>query len=379
MSKKIQWTEEYIRNGANERGGKLVEIISGKGACSRCKFECSKGHQWENSAKYAFDNQTFCRVCYKKSYRKGVFPKNPTLSIQTCHEEAAKRGGKCLDTTYKNKRTIMNWECKDGHRFQLRLGAVRNNGRWCKICSDNKKRHDISVAQELARKNGGECLSTEYVNLDTPLRWRCKNGHEWEVAMLGIKCLGQWCRMCVLRDRRDRALDKLDDFIVKRGGQRISKRTEDMYDVRAELIPIKVKCGKGHIFKRNLQSLYNGSWCPKCWLKSETACRDIFEELFGEPFPKKRLKEMEYLELDGYNANFGIAFEYNGQQHDKYIPHFHRNGVEDFYDQQIRDEKKRKLCDENGIALVTIPYEYDYTNLELLEEYITQELEHLGF
>ena len=32
MSKTIQWTEEYIRNGAIERGGKLVEIISGKGS-----------------------------------------------------------------------------------------------------------------------------------------------------------------------------------------------------------------------------------------------------------------------------------------------------------------------------------------------------------
>lgn len=291
------WTTEKFEKFAIEKGGKIICHVSSSGLDSRYVWECSDGHQWETKAGNIVFNGTWCKECQK-------------LTLQDCIDEAEKKGGKCLDTEYNNKRTIMNWECKNGHRFKLRLGAVRNNDRWCRLCFHDSQRHDISVAHELARKNGGECLSTEYVNLVTPMVWRCNKGHEWKVAMAGIKSQGQWC--------------------------------------------------------------------PNCRRKTESACRDIFESIFGSPFPTRHLGTMERLELDGYNEEFGIAFEYNGRHHDKYVTHFHRNGVNDFYDQQISDDRKRELCEKNGITLIEIPSCYDYSNPELLEQFITEELSNLG-
>lgn len=205
----------------------------------------------------------------------------------------------------------MNWECAEGHRFQLRLGAVRNNNRWCRKCAHDRFRLDISAAHEAAEENDGECLSATYTNLETPLRWKCHRGHAWEAPLRNI---------------------------------RNSNRT----------------------------------WCPKCRYKSESACREILEEIFDTPFPKKRLREMEYLELDGYSEEFGIAFEYNGLQHEQYVPHFHRNGPDDFWEQRARDERKRSLCEENGIVLVEVPPDYNYRDLAKLREYITSVLAENG-
>ena len=103
-------------------------------------------------------------------------------------------------------------------------------------------------------------------------------------------------------------------------------------------------------------------------------CREIFEEIIGLPFPKKRLKCMEKLELDGFCDDVGVAFEYNGLKHDEYIPQFHRNGVEDFWKQQVRDNRKKELCEKNCFYLIEIPSTYNYIKPRALRRYIETEL-----
>ena len=36
----------------------------------------------------------------------------------------------------------------------------------------------IEKMREAARERGGECLSDDYVNANTKLKWRCAEGHE---------------------------------------------------------------------------------------------------------------------------------------------------------------------------------------------------------
>jgi len=64
------------------------------------------------------------------------------------------------------------------------------------------------------------------------------------------------------------------------------------------------------------------------------------------------------LELDCYSEDYAIAVEYNGIQHYKYPSAFHKTEQE-FYDQLYRDRLKRKLCDDNGVYLISIPYWVD--------------------
>jgi hypothetical protein len=99
----------------------------------------------------------------------------------------------------------------------------------------------------------------------------------------------------------------------------------------------------------------------------ERACRKFLETKFRRSFEKARPDFLRNavtgtnLELDCFNADLGLAVEYNGQQHYRFTPYFHKN-KEAFHNQMYRDETKRRLCRENGIVLIEVPY--TVTNIE---------------
>ena len=70
----------------------------------------------------------------------------------------------------------------------------------------------------------------------------------------------------------------------------------------------------------------------------------ILEEF---PIPDTRLS------LDFYMPHHGLAFEFQGSQHDKYIQHFHGD-KSGFENQKRRDSLKREWCELNDIVLIEI-------------------------
>lgn len=114
--------------------------------------------------------------------------------------------------------------------------------------------------------------------------------------------------------------------------------------------------------------------------KPERECRRVLESIFNVPFNKCRpdvlrnnITKNYNLELDCYNADLRLALEYNGQQHYKYIPYFHKN-KEAFHNQQYRDELKRRICKEKGIRLIEVPYT---VKLKDIEKYIIKKLKNI--
>lgn len=101
----------------------------------------------------------------------------------------------------------------------------------------------------------------------------------------------------------------------------------------------------------------------------EEICRNIFEKIYNKPFPTKRpsfLKNPDTgrnLELDGYNEELKIAFEYNGQQHYDFPNTFHKT-LDEFQRQVERDKFKKEKCNQNNIKLITIPYTVDKNDME---------------
>ena len=62
--------------------------------------------------------------------------------------------------------------------------------------------------------------------------------------------------------------------------------------------------------------------------------------------------------------------EYNGVQHYKYVPYFHKNN-EAFLNQKYRDDMKRRMCKDQNIILIEVPYT---VKLENIERFIKDEL-----
>lgn len=93
--------------------------------------------------------------------------------------------------------------------------------------------------------------------------------------------------------------------------------------------------------------------------KSEAETRRIFEEIFNAKFPKSRpswLKSSKgtSLELDGYNQDLKIAFEYQGEYHYMDVP-IHQQG-RTLAEIQRTDKLKEDLCQRRGITLIQVPY-----------------------
>jgi hypothetical protein len=123
--------------------------------------------------------------------------------------------------------------------------------------------------------------------------------------------------------------------------------------------------------------------------RGEIECRRVLENLYKKPFNKTRPDFLrnpvtggEYnLELDCYNPDIqliknnviykGLAGEYNGQQHYKFIPYFHKN-KETFLNQKYRDDMKRRICKENNVALIEVPYT---VKIDDIKNFLTGECE----
>jgi hypothetical protein len=102
--------------------------------------------------------------------------------------------------------------------------------------------------------------------------------------------------------------------------------------------------------------------------------REIIENYLLEPFPKQRPAFLGGLELDGYNAELKIAFEYNGIQHYEYTPNFHRDDPIELVRQQTRDNIKKIKCDKYNIHLIIIPHIYSFQNKQELDSFIYYKL-----
>jgi len=55
--------------------------------------------------------------------------------------------------------------------------------------------------RKFAKKKGGLCLATEYINRQDPLEWQCKEGHKWKASAKDI-LKGIWCRTCSTPGRK---------------------------------------------------------------------------------------------------------------------------------------------------------------------------------
>jgi hypothetical protein len=93
---------------------------------------------------------------------------------------------------------------------------------------------------------------------------------------------------------------------------------------------------------------------------SEEKCREIVERLFNKKFASVRPSWLKNpmsnrnLELDMYNEELKLAFEYDGVQHRQYTARWH-SSQDDFDEQIMRDKIKNKLCRQNEVLLIRVP------------------------
>jgi len=215
--------------------------------------------------------------------------------------------------------------------------------------------------KQFAKEKGGKCLSDNYIIRTTKMKWQCSKGHIWEAIPHHIINRKQWCPKCAgVKANENRKLDwkEIIKLAKKHDGKLLSEKKEYI-NTDSKL---KWKCKHGHVWRASIGSIkYQESWCPYCNDNfHETFTRFLFEEFTGEKFVKAHPewlinnKTKRLLELDGYNKELKIAFEYNGVQHYEEHVFFHNNLDNTLKAQRCRDGLKQELCKQNGVSLCVI-------------------------
>ena len=264
----------------------------------------------------------------------------------------------------------MQWECSEGHKWWATGNNVKLKGTWCNTCAGMDK-IGLEKLRLYAKEKGGLLLSTEYVNRRGKLLWQCEFGHKWESSAC-IAHDGAWCPQC--SGNKKLTLNDLQKVARDRKGKLLSNRyvnIDSMY---------KWQCSQGHEWESNGDSVKNkGSWCPKCSQNhfKEDIIRAHFEAIFNAEFPKRRPKWLRnssgnLMELDGFNEDLSIAFEYNGVQH--YEKNYFIDSDEKLSKRIEDDKQKRILCKDKNIALFVVHYklnpeDYKKNIIEFAEEY----------
>ncbi|CAE8583007.1 unnamed protein product [Polarella glacialis] len=253
------------------------------------KWRCVLGHEWVASLQAVTSSGSWCPVCAVMKKR---------LRLEVASRLARSRQGSCLSLEYENNKAPLWWRCQHGHVWSAPLGRIKSSHSWCPACSlllrPSPRRLTLQVAQELARQNGGQCLSDTFVCTKSPLRWICQWGHIWDVPLNHVKYTNTWCPTC------------------SKGRSEQSVR---------------------HIF----ESIFRGF--------RFVSCRPSFlRGSYGRP-----------LELDGFCEFLNLAFEYHGEQHYSPEHYWNQKRPGSFQAQLERDQLKVSICEAVGVRLVVVP------------------------
>lgn len=273
-----------------------------------------------------------------------------------------------LSEDYKNNSQKLTVKCPKEHIFHPSLRDFIYKESGCSTCSKNKRYTFEEIASIL--KEEDYTLISKFKTKDgTRIKVLCKNNHEWEVSWGNFNSTGRCrcpkCQNIVVYDiQKVKEIFKKENYTLK------------SIFYKNCMTPLETVCPSGHEYSVRLNDFLNkNSRCTRCRLFiNENKCREVFEKLFKVSFLKSRPKFLlkietnRLLELDGFNDDLKLAFEYDGEQH--FNPVY---GTDHLLKMQKNDALKDDLCKKNNVILIRIPYTIDNK-----EKFIKEELDKRG-
>jgi hypothetical protein len=126
---------------AQARGGRCLsdEYTNGR---TRLHWECGEGHRWWARPENVRQGH-WCKECANERKSRN----NTNLTIEDMQKLAARKGGKCLSTVYRNVYHALEWECARGHQWPSAPANIIA-GCWCPECSLSRSERVCRVVFE---------------------------------------------------------------------------------------------------------------------------------------------------------------------------------------------------------------------------------------
>lgn len=271
---------------------------------------------------------------------------------------------------YVNNKTNVLIGCPKHGYFPIRPNNILH-GHGCKDCgfeSMKQKRTKSTerfVTEAKLLYPGYDYSKVNYINHRTNVLIDCPKHGEFYITPNEL-LNGHGCKYCGIESRTQKRTKSTEKFILE------AKKIYPEYDYsKVNYIRDKTKvligCTKHGYFRTTPNSLLRGSGCPICSeSKGEKTVRNWFEKHNINYKRQHRFAELGQYSYDFYIPDFNLLIEYNGEQHYKKCPYFHRK-PNSFECQLKRDELKKDYAEKNGYKLLVIPYT-EFNNIESILE-----------
>jgi len=250
----------------NELGGKVIGEY--KRAIDPIHCKCKDGHECYPLPTNIQRGQGMCLICAGQ---------DPETAKQNFYKRIKELGGEVIGK-YVNTNTRVQCKCKNGHDcYPLPTNIQRGQG-MCIICSG----HDPKTAKHNfynnIKKLGGEVIG-EYIDNNTSVYCKCKNGHDCNPLPANIQRGRGMCLICAGQDP-ETAKQNFYKRIKELGGEVIGEYINNN-------TPVECKCKNEHICNPSPGSIRSGNgMCKICaGTDPETAKQNFYnniEELGGK-------------------------------------------------------------------------------------------------
>ena len=345
--------EEFVKL-ARETHGDKYEYIEHTyvGMKSPMTIICPEHGEFRQDP-YAHIHGAGCAKCYGRYYNKQEAQER---FINRCKEVHGDKYdySKTVYTGHHNKVTITCHqldEFGEEHGDFVQEAARHVNGAGCKKCAKQYMDRDLFVKKANLMHDGFYTYdNAEYKNSATNVTITCpEHGDFTQEAARHVNGFG--CKKC-----SQTYMDR--DLFIKRAN--VIHDNYYSYD-KCEYVNNHTKttitCPEHGDFMQIPNSHLNGMGCPLC--KTSHLERDIDRELkktgslYIYQYRNKDIFKQQ--SLDFYFPALKLGIECQGEQH--YIANFFKSKGIEYAEEHLRyirslDEKKRQVCEENGIELV---------------------------
>lgn len=276
-------------------------------------------------------------------------------TIEFVRKEVEAAGYKLLSEEYERGEDLLSMECPKHGPFSCPYGFIKG-GHGCRACGyervGDKKRTPFEEITELVSKTPYTLISKTRTSHKEKVTLRCNAHGQFKISLDRLK-EEQGCRKCgVVKSSTSRILSH------KTFAERVSKLGYEMvshYTTSHE--PVTVRCPAHGEFTTKAYSLSNGHGCPSCAMVGVSSPEKEVLEFVRAFYPATEgntKKIIAPLELDVYVPEINLAVEYCGLYW-----HSEKGLLRGRPDQSSKDAKnyhanKQKMCNENGIRLLTI-------------------------
>lgn len=284
-----------------------------------------------------------------------------TIEKVKCNTESM--GFHLVSKIYNNISSKLKFKCPNGHIFDMSWHSFHRDGQRCAICSGNKK-WEIEDIRLKVEKHGYRLLSETYKNNKAKLKVLCPNKHAVEITWSDFLS-GSRCPKCY--GNKKLTFDYVKNKVQKDGYRLFSKKYKN---ARSKL---NIQCPKGHIFEMEWSVFNSGQRCPTCRAsKGEKRISEILSFLGVIYISQKRFEDCidkQQLPFDFYVPSLNICIEYNGIQHYKSVEWF--GGKAGLEDRKKKDKIKQMFCKNRGdLRLLVVKY----TDFDNIKEILRREI-----